>query len=125
MNKDEILTDWGSIAIICSCQDLSEVKEAKDLKDKILKMDSDTRQISFYCDDCQNRIDYEVKIRLFELLEGYYQLHHEFHGFCKYITRKGQKIRLRYLKTLNIQQSKKEIVIIEAANLTTPPKFKE
>ena len=74
----------------------------------------------------QAGFDYDVKIKLFELLKKYYKTHNQFDGFSHYITRKGERIRLKYIKTITheTEYSKKEIIIIEAANLTTHPRFK-
>ena len=112
------LNDWGSIALICACHVGQNISNIKDLNGKGFKMDeSKPRQINF---------DYDVKIKLFELLKKYYKTHNQFDGFSHYITRKGERIRLKYIKTITheTEYSKKEIIIIEAANLTTHPRFK-
>lgn len=125
--EDLILTDWGSIALVCPCKNLKDIHEIKDLNGKGFKMDtSKPRQVNFICQDCLNKFDYEVKIRLFELLEKFYESHKSFEGFSGYVTRKGQRIRLKYIKTLKLKSdfTEKDIIIIEAANLTTHPSFK-
>lgn len=121
------LNDWGSIALICACHVGQNISNIKDLNGKGFKMDeSKPRQINFVCADCRNSFDYDVKIKLFELLKKYYKTHNQFDGFSHYITRKGERIRLKYIKTITheTEYSKKEIIIIEAANLTTHPRFK-
>lgn len=122
------LEDWGNIALVCPCKThlLADVDNIRDFREKCMKMDSSRRQIEFICDECRNSFDYDVKIRLFELLKEHLQENHTCDGFIKYISRKGQRIRVRFIKVLNQTSTKNEhgIIIIEAANLTKCPQFK-
>lgn len=119
------LEDWGAIALVCPCQleNLENICEAKELVHYSLVMDnSNMRCVEYVCHHCNNRFDYEVKYKLFELLNKYYKQHNTYKGFLKYVSRKGKNIRLRYLKT--IQSNSYNIIVIEAANLTQHPEYK-
>ena len=117
MYKLNSLEDWSSIVLICACHS-DEVKNIDNLKEIAkLGFDIDTskpRQINFICKDCHNNFDYEIKVRLFDILD-------------KYISRHNQRIRLKYLKSIyrEVDGFKKEFYIIELANLTTHPEFKK
>lgn len=119
------LEDWGAIALICPCQStqIPTITNPTQLKDIGFRMDdSNPRYINFVCDKCQNCFDYEIKYKLFELLEKFYNKNGTYEGFSKYISRKNENIRLKYIKTLH--SSSKNIILIEAANLSRHPEFK-
>lgn len=126
--QNKVLCDWGSIALICPCQldSLSDINEARDLNGRAFKMIQNARQVNYVCPQCQNSFDYEVKVKLFESLIEYYENTGSFEGFNKNITRKGQRIRLKYIKTLKLikKTNQKDIILIEAANLTTHSQYK-
>lgn len=118
------LEDWGQIILICPCH-IKEAKECEDIrkmKDMTMKMVNGYRNVNFQCPYCTNSFDYEVKIKLFELLNKYFQNNQTYVGFNKYVSRKGERIRLRYIKEMKTNTGK--AIIIEAANLTQHPSFK-
>lgn len=122
------LQDWGNIALVCPCQTkyISEIENISDFKGKGMKMDSSTHQVQFICDKCKNEFDYDVKVRLFELLNEYIIEKGTCVGFTKYISRKGQRIRVKFIKELNQTHTNitHKIVVIEAANLTKCPQYR-
>ena len=130
MYKLNSLEDWSSIVLICACHS-DEVKNIDNLKEIAkLGFDIDTskpRQINFICKDCHNNFDYEIKVRLFDILDKYIKDNGSLDGFNKYISRHNQRIRLKYLKSIyrEVDGFKKEFYIIELANLTTHPEFKK
>ena len=118
------LGDWGQIILICPCH-IKEAKECEDirtLKDMTMKMTQSGRNVDFQCPFCTNKFDYDIKVRLFELLNTYFQSHNTYEGFNKYVSRKGERIRLRFIKEISTQTGLS--IIIEAANLTQHPSFK-
>lgn len=123
------LEDWGNIALICPCQTkyISDIENICDFKGKGMKMDSSAQhQVQFICNKCSNAFDYDVKVRLFELINEYIAENGNCEGFAKYISRKGQKIRVKFIKELNQTSTDMthKVLVIEAANLTKCPQFK-
>lgn len=118
------LEDWGQIILVCPCH-IEQVKQSddiKDIKNYVMKMIQSNRNVTFECPVCNNSFDYEIKIRLFELLNKYYLEHNSYDKFAKYVTRKNEKIRLRFIKEINTNTG--TAIIIEAANITQHPSYK-
>lgn len=118
------LDDWGQIILICPChmEEALKCENIRQLKDMTMKMSSEAKNISIHCPFCTNNFDYDIKVKLFELLNKYFQNKQTYKGFNKYISRKGERIRLRFIK--EIQTNTGYSIIIEAANLTQHPSFK-
>lgn len=118
------LEDWRQIILVCPCHidDVKKSEDIKELKAHIMKMVQGNRNVTFECPICNNSFDYEIKIKLFEFLNKYYEQHHTYEKFSKYVTRKNERIRLRFIKEIDTNTD--TAIIIEAANLTQHPNYK-
>lgn len=117
----DYIQDWAQIIMVCPCFSV---------KDEIDKPSFDMktvyRNIQYVCknNECGNYFDYDIKVRLVELLNQYYKDNQTLEGFHKYVERKKERIRLKYVKTLDISKHQ-DFIVIEVANLTRNPQFKD
>ena len=116
----EFIQDWAQIVMVCPC-----FVQKREIDKPSFVMNQVYRNIQYTCKnpECHNFFDYDVKVRLVELLNQYYEQHHTLEGFYKYVERKKERIRLRYLKNLDISKEN-NFIIIEVANLTRNPQYK-
>ena len=88
-------------------------------------MEQSIRNITFNCKnpDCHNFFDYDIKVRLVELLNEYYRTHGTLEGFFKYVERKKERVRLRFITETN-KTKQNPSIIIEVANISRCPHYK-
>lgn len=110
------LYDWGQICLICPCTKLPE-KELKNIQHFEMHQNIKPSTVLYKCKNpnCPNQFDYEIKIRLFELLSVYWNDCGSFEGFQKIIQRKSDKIKLKYMGETNITPNYK-MILIEVTN---------
>lgn len=116
----DYITDWAQVIMVCPC-----FLETGDTSVPSFQMEQGFRNISFNCKnpECKNTFDYDIKVRLVELLNTYYKEHQTLEGFYKYVERKKERVRLRYIQNTN-NTKQNPFVIIEVANITRCPGYK-
>ena len=116
----EYIQDWAQIIMVCPC-----FLEKGEIDKPSFEMMHLSRNIQFTCKnpECNNFFDYDIKVRLVELLNQYYDKHKTLEGFFKYIERKKERIRLRYIQDLSVS-TQYPFVVIEVCNISRNPKYK-
>lgn len=118
--EQEYIKDWAQVIMICPCYlNNGEINKPS------FEMNQSKKNVQFVCKNsqCQNYFDYDIKVRLVELLNQYYQDNKTLDGFYKYIERKKERIRLRYIQNIETQ-SKIPFVVIEVCNISRNPHYK-
>lgn len=113
------ITEWGQVRLVCPCGGISGVNISFSLKKK-------GGLIYFQCinPDCVNSFPADIQVKVMQLLNKYYEKHKTFEGFSNYFRIKDDSMRLRYIGIKNIT-SDYQTVVIEVANLTKQPQFKD
>lgn len=116
----DYITDWAQIIMVCPC-----FLEMNEISVPSFQMEQTFHNITFNCknSECKNTFDYDIKVRLVELLNAFHKEHGTLEGFYKYVERKKERIRLRYIQNAN-NTNQTPFVIIEVANITRCPQYK-
>lgn len=116
----EYIKDWAQIIMVCPC-----FLERGEIDKPSFEMNQLTKNVQYTCKNtqCKNYFDYDIKVRLVELLNQYYLEHQTLEGFYKYVERKKERIRLRYIKNIQIP-NQFPFVVIEVCNITRNPQYK-
>lgn len=112
------ITEWGNIRLVCPCGGDSALNYDFNLK-KVGGL------IYYKCTNpkCPNEFSVDMQLKVMNQLNKYYDEHKSFDGFSYYFRIKQNSMRIRYIETLNITDDF-ETVVIEVANLTLQPQYK-